>query len=327
MNKRADWDFLKGTAYGDLDFLRDKEALATSYITQMLTRTQLIFEWGNLPESLDPTFLELGLQTKGLAVIAKNNEGELVYFRDGGLGGKPNGYYFPTQAIVANPGFNVSKTFDIDVDCVVIKNDVALMGLIAMFNRYAGLLAEADISLRMCLINARVPAFIYADNDNSKADAEQLLKDVEEGKKLGIIGGSSFFEGIKGINYANSSSQSLIQIMEIKQYLKSSWWQELGLNALYNMKRESINSSETSVDDDILNPLIDEMLKERKAGAERINKLFGTNITVELSSSWGRNALFDEATESKLEEEIENPGEGDETPKQEETPKEDNPNE
>ena len=75
-------------------------------------------------------------------------------------------------------------------------------------------------------------------------------------------------------------------LIELRQFIKSSWYMELGIQSNYNMKRESLNSSETTMDESVLLPLIDDMLECRKLGVEQINKMFGTNITVELDSSW-----------------------------------------
>ena len=55
------------------------------------------------------------------------------------------------------------------------------------------------------------------------------------------------------------------------------------------MKRESINSGESQLNNDMLLPLIDDMLKQRQEGAEKVNDMFGTSITVELASSWEDN--------------------------------------
>ena len=52
------------------------------------------------------------------------------------------------------------------------------------------------------------------------------------------------------------------------------------------MKREALNSAESALNDDILYPLIDEMLEERQKDIEKVNELYGTNISVELSSVW-----------------------------------------
>ena len=61
------------------------------------------------------------------------------------------------------------------------------------------------------------------------------------------------------------------------------------MNANYNMKREAINSNESQLNDDMLFPTVDDMLERRKEGIEKVNKMYGTNITVELNSSWRYN--------------------------------------
>ena len=84
-------------------------------------------------------------------------------------------------------------------------------------------------------------------------------------------------------------------LIEQEQYLKASWYNELGLNANYNMKREALNSAESTINNDILFPLIDEMLKQRQIACEQINALFGTDISVELDSSWKDNKKEEQA--------------------------------
>ena len=57
------------------------------------------------------------------------------------------------------------------------------------------------------------------------------------------------------------------------------------------MKRESINSGESQLNNDALSPLIDDMLKQRQEGAEKVNAMFGTNISVEFNSAWKDNEI------------------------------------
>ena len=61
---------------------------------------------------------------------------------------------------------------------------------------------------------------------------------------------------------------------------------DLGLNANYNMKRERLNTQEVSMNIDALMPFVDSMLTERVEGVKRVNEKFGTDITVTLGSSW-----------------------------------------
>ena len=55
------------------------------------------------------------------------------------------------------------------------------------------------------------------------------------------------------------------------------------------MKRESLNSTESQLNNDALLPLIDDMLNCRRIAAEKINEKYGLNIEVSYSSSWEDN--------------------------------------
>lgn len=265
------------------NILKNKDALVEQYIFYMLDRTQEMFEYRGLPESIPPKDLELILQVNGNCTITK--VGNDLYAFYSGLGGKPNPYYLPTLSIVANPALEFNKTLEIHKDCVVIPNDAMYVGLMPMFNKYANLLAECDISLRFAAINARIPSLISADNDATKADAVTYLKQIADGAEIGVIGSNSFFEGIKTAPYLGSNTP-IKELLELMQYIKAHWFNELGLQANYNMKREAINSSESALNEDVLLPLIDQMLKRRKEGFDEVNKLYGTSISVKLSNAW-----------------------------------------
>lgn len=282
MNKipsRQDWCV---NSYNS-NILKDKQRLVDQYILYMLNRTQSMFEYDGLPDTIPSKDLEFLLQMNGNATITKVNE-KLYAFR-GGLGGIPNTYYHPTISVVSNPYLNFNATLTIDKDCIVVLNDSLYMGLSEMFNKYANLLAETDISIRMATINNRIEQLLVADNDSTKASAELVLKKIEDGKELGIIGSNSFFKGLTSVPYKNTTS-NIKDLIELQQYIKSSWFIDLGLNANYNMKRESINESESAMNDDELLPLVDEMLKQRQIGLDKVNAMYGTSISVKLSSSW-----------------------------------------
>ena len=90
-------------------------------------------------------------------------------------------------------------------------------------------------------------------------------------------------------------------MIEYHQYLKAGLYNDIGLNSNYNMKREAIMSNETKLNDDALHPLIDTMLACRKEAAEEINRLFGTEITVEFNSAWEDNEKENEAVMQQIE--------------------------
>ena len=52
------------------------------------------------------------------------------------------------------------------------------------------------------------------------------------------------------------------------------------------MKRESLSAAELGLNNDIMLPMIDQMLLCRQQDLEKVNAMYGTNISVKLSSAW-----------------------------------------
>ena len=294
---RNDWVF--GNIRNPLE---DKNYIVKHFITQMLNKSTRIFKYNNLPDTVTTKDLEIQLQVNGYNIWNVVNDKLYTFF--GGLGGEPNPYYLPTIATVANPALRYTKNLKIDDECVVMLNDHFYQGLMPLFSKYANLLAEAEISLKFAIINARVPALIQADNDNTYKSAEEFFKKVVEGKEYGIISSKEFFDGIRSYDFYKQAY--IKDLIESIQYIKGSWFNEIGLNAAFNMKREAINEAEATLNEDILYPTIDTMLECRQIGLEKVNKMFGTNITVELDSVWKQNRIHEDLVIDTIEAEIKN---------------------
>lgn len=276
----------------------DKTRATNQHIFYMFARTQSMFNWDGLPDTIPARILELYLQMNGNACFAKAPDGEL-YVYTGGMGGEPDVYYRPTIYTVSNPAQKFSKNFKIGVDCVVMPNDALYIGLMPLFSRYATMISETELSINIASIMARVNAFISAGDDPTKESAEKFLCDLRDGK-IGAIGENAFLDGIKV--HPNAPNDGTIQsLIELLQYCRASWFNDIGLNANYNMKRESLNTTESQMNNDALLPLIDDMLNQRKTFAEKVNEMFGTNITVEFASSWKDNEIEIELEHGEIE--------------------------
>lgn len=294
--------------YGMGDFIhaynfKDKKKNLESYIIYMLNRVMQMFDYTNLPDTLPKKMIELYTMVNGHCVVVEH-EGEL-YVCFGGFAGEPDEYYLPKQYIVANPYLKLFKTFTIGEDCVLLKNDTMMYGLMPLFRRYASALVENDLTMNIVDINSRIAALIDASDDATKVSAEKFLSDIEEGKN-GVIASSAFFDGIRAQPYGEHNYQRLTDLIEYQQYMKASWFNELGLNANYNMKREAITSNESQLNDDMLLPLIDDMLECRQLAWSEVNDMFGTDIEVNWGSTWEDNSEELELSQELLEAQIEN---------------------
>ena len=183
--------------------------------------------------------------------------------------------------------------------------DSLMMGLLPILNRYATLIAENDVTIRIAEINARLINLISAPDDQTKASAEEYLKQIERGQ-LGVIGENTFLDGVRTQPYSSSgSTNNITQLIELQQYLKASMYNDLGLSANYNMKREAINSGEAQLGEDSMMTLIDDMLRQRQEGWAKVNEMFGTDIRVKLSGVWEKKEQAEDTELAILESEEE----------------------
>ena len=84
------------------------------------------------------------------------------------------------------------------------------------------------------------------------------------------------------------------------QQLRGAFDNEIVLNSNFNMKREALGDGESSLNEDSLLPLCDEMLRCRQEDFDKVNEMFGTNIKVEFDSSWAQNVLEKELLLDKM---------------------------
>lgn len=271
-----------------LDNIKNKEK-TISHLTELdLIKTNSIFNYTGLPDTINKHELEKILQINGYGIITEVND-ELIALW--GTEAPPcNIYYEPTKVIVANPWGDINKTFTIDDDCILIKNDCYKMGLLPILTRYNTLLCETDITLLCALINMRTMNIIKANDDNEKKVADEFLNKLIAGDLSALLSSKYNMSDnyIETLPYSNTSTNYITQLIEIEQYIRGTKLNEIGLQSNYNMKRERLSSSETTLNEDSLKPLIDDMLEQREIALENVNKKYGTNIKVSKNSAWDK---------------------------------------
>lgn len=293
----------------DFDKGIDKPLALRAYICYFLDRLQSMFKWSGLPDTIPQKWLESYLLVDGQCAVINTDRG--LFATNGGMGADPNEYYIPTKYIVTNPylpenasaGRNYIISGELQ-DAVLVRNDTYTVGLMPLLLKYCTQMVENDITMSIADIWARASVALSAADDQTKESAELWLKRLRKGE-LGVIGEAPFLAGNQNeslrTNPIGTVAGTLTDLIEYHQYLKAGLYNEIGLNSNYNMKREAIMSNETKLNDDALHPLIDTMLACRKEAAEEINRLFGTEITVEFNSAWEDNEKENEAVMQQIE--------------------------
>lgn len=292
--------------YSYIDF-KDKNSVVRLLINNMLIKTNSMFEWEGLPDTIPQEDLEIGIQTHGhMDIIEKDGQ----YFAVRGYtGGIYNYNYRPKYVIISNPYLlKKSMTYEIfygddselkdpppttqmvnDGKCVVINNDPFYMGLLPLCNLYASQYTDNLLTKRIATINMRAMYIGLAGDTDTRDDFNDFFDKLEKGDikavlAEGILGGHH--DNLTMLPFADRGHEVLTDLIEDQQYIKASWLNELGLQANYNMKRESINSNESQLNKDAVLPLVDKMLACRKKACKRVKELFGLDWSVDFSSAW-----------------------------------------
>lgn len=280
------------------------ETLERLYARLMLNRTRQMFTWEGLPEGFSEKWLEVYLQIHGYVIACKTPKGIKFFF--GGLGNILDEYYKPTAAVIANPFLSFNKTlhiwreyhedeFNEDNDCIICANDTLQYGLYPLISKYAHQLATNEITLNVADINSRALNILVAKSESAYESINEFLKDLKSGKISHIRDSMIHDEDVRSLPFSSETNNGITNLIELQQYYKASFYNEIGLNANYNMKRESIQQNESDMNHDSLKPLIDDMLECRQDFCEWMNANFGLNMSVEFNSIWLEREIMEDA--------------------------------
>jgi hypothetical protein len=258
----------------------DKKQISKAVRDYLFDTAMTMFKYDGLPDNVKPEDLERMLLENGELIFTKWN-GDFYIFQFTGAG-KQNylGQWDSYQ--VNNPYVNCNRVFT-DKDSVRIRNTDNAVSLAGMLDMYSELLSESYITLNMSDVNARLNFLISAGDNATKASAELFLKQVYDGKQ-GIIGSQPLLESLSVNPLAEH--RDFQSVIELNKFYYSDFFQKIGLTNLYNNIHDRISATETEFTATSIYPFVDNMKKNREAAVEKINQMFGLNVTVEFTSSW-----------------------------------------
>lgn len=245
----------------------------------------------NLPEEADNNYVISHLILNGsIAVIRLKGK---IYMTRARLGGERDVNYYPKRIIGANPvlgSINLERGKDGEVvyltpfDKIPVFNDAGIEGgLFQLISITASLLADNIASLNCAQINGRVQAIVTAEDGSIAKSAELVLKDLYAGKPYKVIT-EELYKHIH-VNPITSSvhAKNLIELIETQQYIRAQFWNSIGIDSNYNMKRERINEAEINSNFTALKVPIETMLNTLNEGFESANAILGTKLHARLN--------------------------------------------
>lgn len=238
-----------------------------------------IFEWDNLPDSVDQRFLEYVLFWNGFGVYFNDEElGNL--FLSGLISGPLDVYNIPTlRTAIANNGYmrtDLNKT-----NSVVVYDNYSRQPIAETIKLYAMKLYEIDRTIDVNVKAQKTPVALICEDEKAVLSAQNAY--------LKYDGNIPVMFATKGMlsNFTTAKTDSPYmgdKLQLLKTQILNECLAFLGIEANLNEKAERLISAEISGNLGIIEAMRLNRLKSREDAARKINNLFGTNITVHFNS-------------------------------------------
>lgn len=254
-----------------------------------------MFEWKNLPETIDERYMELVLFGDGMCVFFQDEAIGYLALRTM-IGGHLNLYQIPTiRTAYASNGYNRQLN---EEDSVIIFNNRLHTSSVLEVENYAKRLYNLD---RIIDVNAnaqKTPILINCTSETQRLTLKNLYMKFEGNEPV-----------IFADNQVSPNSISVLrtdapfiasQIYELKTQIWNEALTYLGIANTNFMKKERMVVDEVVRNmGGVIASRYSKLLARRQA-ADQINRMFGLNIEVDFRNEFNDPALCEELNEEEL---------------------------
>lgn len=199
----------------------------------------------------------------------------------------------PTTAIIAN---HILGDFEriIDVDCVIVRLQYDYQGIERMRNIFSSLMATADGSIAVGLMNTRVSFVAEADSEAEAKSWKYMYQKVSEGEPAVVVK--------KGMNPSNfyylNPKQSFIADMvnDVFDKVHGRWLHCIGIRHELS-KKQRVQSAEVEATNDVCEFDIKHWIHTISESLNKANKMFGLNLRLKVNDNV--NTEIDEIVENQ----------------------------
>ena len=267
------------TQFFDSLYLNDSTYL--DYLNRMQKICLSIFEWINLPSSMDARFLERTLFYEGRASLLYDDEFGFINTKCAD-GGYLNIYDLPTQVHCYSHQYSTDRLVysgfkeedeELTKQCVMVLNNWDRIPTAYTIQLFAYRLYLAQRSADVNIMAQRTPVLLLG-TDKQKLTLENLYNKYN-GNQPFIFGDKDIISNdmLKSI-----STEAPFVADKLQEYKKEIWNEFLtfiGVNNIDVEKKERLISGESNANNESINLNLQSYLAPRKEACKRFNELFG----------------------------------------------------
>lgn len=275
-NEFADPMFLNSATYDD--YLKRLEKIALS-----------VFEWVNLPDSMNQRWIERCLYFKGSAALLKDKN--YGFINTGAVGGGYiNIYGIPTKVNCFSMGYSemrdvymgLEKGQDQTSKAVLVMNNWDRVPTCATIELFALRLSKIQRAIDLNIDAQKTPVLILTD-DKQRLTLKNMYEQYD-GNAPAIYGDKNIItpDALKVLK--TDAPYVVDKLTDAKRDIWNEALTFLGISNLSDEKKERLIQAEANSNNEVINLNLESYLAPRKFAAKQFNEIFGTDIDVKVRS-------------------------------------------
>lgn len=263
-------------AFRDAIIMNDRTYI--DYLERMKKICLSMFEWQNLPQSMNARFLEMCLFYNGQATLLYSDDYGFINTMASD-GGYINIYGLPTELNCYSYRFNERRSlYTVDTgeekgkECILVLNNYERVPTTASISLFAYRLAEAQRTADVNIKAQRTPILITTDQKQYFT----LKKMYEEydGNTPAIFADKNLIspDALKAMK-----TDAPLILSDIMEYKREIWNEFLTFMGLQNLseKKERLISNEVDSNNELINMNLQALLIPRKEACRQFNEKYG----------------------------------------------------
>lgn len=258
-------------------------ALVMYYTKYLFEKAISIFKFDGLPETWPLNYFQYVLFGYGYISII-NTEKYGIIPMVCGLSGY-NVFYQPTNVVIANPLLQGFKTAVIGQECEIIKLQPNYSGIMDIVTTYADLMALCLETAGINLLNSKMSYIFFSENKRSAETFKKMYDKLASGEPMAVIDKSlinedgtptwELFTQNVGQNYITD------KILNDMKTIEDRFNTDIGIPNANTQKRERMLVDEVNMNNVDTNAKIALWKETIEKDLEKVNAMYGLNITVD----------------------------------------------
>lgn len=258
-------------------------ALVMYYTKYLFEKAISIFKFEGIPETWPLNYFQYVLFGYGYISIIKTEKYGIIPMMCG-LSGY-NVFYQPTTVVIANPLLSNFKTATIHDDCEIIKLQPNYSGIMDIVTTYADLMALCLETAGINLLNSKMSYIFFSENKSSAETFKKMYDKLASGEPMAVIDKSlinedgspswELFTQNVGQNYITD------KILNDMKTIEDRFNTDIGIPNANTQKRERMIVDEVNMNNVDTNAKIALWKETIEKDLEKVNAMYGLNITVD----------------------------------------------